>query len=91
MYILLLAFPDRRAWPPNNHIPCKKSVPKKTKKLHDIPLFDPRHSKLDTMTPSPAEEHGGGRLPQQYCLKWNNHNSNISGVFDRLRFGFICC
>ena len=23
---------------------------------------------------------------QQYCLKWNNHNSNISGVFDRLRF-----
>ena len=22
---------------------------------------------------------------QQYCLKWNNHKSNISGVFDRLR------
>ena len=22
---------------------------------------------------------------QQYCLKWNNHPSNISGVFDRLR------
>ena len=41
-----------------------------------------------TPSPSPAEEHGGGsRLPQQYCLKWNNHNSNISGVFDRLRFG----
>ena len=82
---------DRRAWPPNNnHIPCKKkSVPKKTKRLHDIPLFDARHSKSHAMTPSPspAEEHGGGsRLPQQYCLKWNNHNSNISGVFDRLRY-----
>ena len=35
-------------------------------------------------------EEGSGRLqPQQYCLKWNNHNSNISGVFDRLRFVFI--
>ena len=22
---------------------------------------------------------------QQYCLKWNNHKNNISGVFDRLR------
>jgi hypothetical protein len=22
---------------------------------------------------------------QQYCLKWNNHKSNISGVFERLR------
>jgi len=22
---------------------------------------------------------------QQYCLKWNNHKTNISGVFDRLR------
>ena len=22
---------------------------------------------------------------QQYCLKWNNHNKNISGVFERLR------
>ena len=22
---------------------------------------------------------------QQFCLKWNNHQSNISGVFDRLR------
>ena len=21
----------------------------------------------------------------QYCLKWNNHKNNISGVFDRLR------
>ena len=86
----MLTSSDRRAWPPNNnHIPCKKkSVPKKTKRLHDIPLFDPRHSKLHAMPPSPAEEHGGGsRLPQQYCLKWNNHNSNISGVFDRLRFG----
>ena len=34
---------------------------------------------------------GVGTAGQQYCLKWNNHNSNISGVFDRLRFGFICC
>ena len=90
-------FPDRRAWPhPSNHIPFKKkSVPKKKKKLDDIPLFfDPRHSKphVSNMTPSPspaADEHGGNRLPQQYCLKWNNHNSNISGVFDRLRFGII--
>lgn len=24
-------------------------------------------------------------LKQQYCLKWNNHKNNISGVFDRLR------
>ena len=22
---------------------------------------------------------------QQYCLKWNNHSHNISGVFDRSR------
>jgi hypothetical protein len=22
---------------------------------------------------------------QQYCLKWNNHKNNISGVFERLR------
>ncbi|QQP49399.1 Uncharacterized protein FKW44_010059, partial [Caligus rogercresseyi] len=22
---------------------------------------------------------------QQYCLKWNNHNKNVSNVFDRLR------
>ena len=93
---------DRRAWPhPSNHIPFKKkSAPKRKKKLDDIPLFfDPRHSKshVSNMPPSPspaattADEHGGNRLPQQYCLKWNNHNSNISGVFDRLRFGFICC
>merc|ERR1719468_1038044 len=26
-----------------------------------------------------------GPTRQQYCLKWNNHKVNISGVFDRLR------
>lgn len=29
------------------------------------------------------EPNAAGR--QQYCLKWNNHKTNISGVFDRLR------
>merc|ERR1712110_576025 len=28
---------------------------------------------------------GGGNNCHQYCLKWNNHKLNVSGVFDRLR------
>lgn len=29
--------------------------------------------------------NGGGNNCHQYCLKWNNHKLNVSGVFDRLR------
>ena len=39
-----------------------------------------------TAAAASSGEEGSRLQPQQYCLKWNNHNSNISGVFDRLRY-----
>ena len=29
--------------------------------------------------------NNGNSNCHQYCLKWNNHKLNVSGVFDRLR------
>ena len=38
---------------------------------------------------------GGGGMNfgncHQYCLKWNNHKLNISGVFERLRMNQQFC
>ena len=32
-----------------------------------------------------SQNNGGNSNCHQYCLKWNNHKLNVSGVFDRLR------
>ena len=32
-----------------------------------------------------TQNNGGNSNCHQYCLKWNNHKLNVSGVFDRLR------
>ena len=36
-------------------------------------------------TSQSSSNQNGGNNCHQYCLKWNNHKLNISGVFDRLR------
>jgi hypothetical protein len=36
-------------------------------------------------SPSAASSGGGGGgLPQQYCLRWNNHQHNLLSVFEDL-------
>ena len=44
-------------------------------------------SRSQTVASALAERSSSSRMEdqRQYCLKWNNHPTNIAAVFDRLR------
>ena len=44
-----------------------------------------RYRQFASLQQNGVPNGGGGNNCHQYCLKWNNHKLNVSGVFDRLR------
>ena len=75
MYIMYWQFSSYFLFYISGHLSSQKCANKKGFESPEFTCFITFH-KLDTMS--------GNQIPQQYCLRWNNHQHNLFSVFEDL-------